>query len=83
MSEISINNQIIIDSVEHVLTGLKNQTVFSDVDINDVVEYVRSQDNTVFYLDDHLALTAPMSPDAVYLWVDTGFLSKYNSPLFI
>lgn len=83
MSEISINNQIIIDSVEHVLTGLNNQTVFSDVDINDVVEYVRSQDNTVFYLDNHLALTAPMSPDAVYLWVDTGFLSKYNSPLFI
>lgn len=82
-SEISINNQILIDSVEHVLTGLNNQTVFRDIDINDVVEFIRNEENTVFFLNDKLEITRNMAPDSVYLWVDTGFISRYGHPLFI
>lgn len=82
-SEISINNQILIDSVEHVLIGLNNQTAFRDIDINDVVEFIRKEENTVFFLNDKLEITRNMAPDAVYLWVDTGFISRYGHPLFI
>lgn len=82
-SEISINNQILIDSVEHVLTGLNNQTPFRDIDINDVVEFIRNEENTVFFLNDKLEITRNMAPDSVYLWVDTGFISRYGHPLFI
>ena len=82
-SEISINNQILIDSVEHVLTGLNNQTAFRDIDINDVVEFIRKEENTVFFLNDKLEITRNMAPDSVYLWVDTGFISRYGHPLFI
>lgn len=82
-SEISINNQILIDSVEHVLIGLNNQTAFRDIDINDVVEFIRKEENTVFFLNDKLEITRNMAPDSVYLWVDTGFISRYGHPLFI
>lgn len=82
-SEISINNQILIDSVEHVLIGLNNQTAFRDIDINDVVEFIRNEENTVFFLNDKLEITRNMAPDSVYLWVDTGFISRYGHPLFI
>lgn len=82
-SEISINNQILIDSVEHVLIGLNNQTAFRDIDINDVVDFIRNEENTVFFLNDKLEITRNMAPDSVYLWVDTGFISRYGHPLFI
>ena len=82
-SEISINNQILIDSVEHVLIGLNNQTAFRNIDINDVVEFIRNEENTVFFLNDKLEITRNMAPDSVYLWVDTGFISRYGHPLFI
>ena len=66
-----------------MLTGLNNQTVFRDIDINDVVEFIRNEENTVFFLNDKLEITRNMAPDSVYLWVDTGFISRYGHPLFI
>lgn len=85
MGEISVFDNVIIDSVDEVLSHLSIRlglTLSQSIDLDKVVEFIQTQDNTKFYVDERFNVKTETS-DTVYLFLDTGLLDKNGEIIFI
>lgn len=80
MNEITFDN-ITLDEVETLVRFLSSKSRVQNIDINDVVDFVKKQENTKFYFDNQLSGCDEKA--ASYLWLDTGFTDDRKRPLFI
>lgn len=80
MNEITFDN-ITLDEVETLVRFLSSKSKVPNIDINDVVEFIKTQENTKFYFDNQLSGCDEKA--ASYLWLDTGFTDDRKRPLFI
>lgn len=80
MNEITFDN-ITLDEVETLVRFLSSKSKVFDIDINDVVDFIKTNKNTKFYFDSQLS--GCEEKNASYLWVDTGFTDERKRPLFI
>lgn len=83
MGELNIDRNIVIDNLEEMLKILEKECGFSDIDVNDIVEFVQGEKSTKFYFDDAMNGKDEKSRDVRYLWLDTGFEDSKGYPLFI
>ena len=83
MAEITIEDGIIIDSLDETISRLENLSGIKNIDINDIVEFVQTQKYTKFYLDKEMNGVDPLDNHSIYLWVDTGFEDENKNPIFI
>ena len=83
MGEVNIDRNIVIDNLEEMLKILEKECGFSDIDINDIVEFVQGEKSTKFYFDDAMNGKDEKSRDIRYLWLDTGFEDIRGNPIFI
>lgn len=84
-NEIYVDNDILIDDVNAMLSILKKQTGRDDIDINKIVDFIDKENATKFYFDKLLKCVNPAETKAEieYLWLDTGLLDTNNRPIFI
>lgn len=52
MSEYKISDGIIIDEIETVIERLEARTGFNNIDINDIVEFIKNEPGTLIYVDE-------------------------------
>jgi len=83
MGEVNIDRNIVIDNLEEMLKILEKECGFSDIDVNDIVEFVQGEKSTKFYFDNAMNGKDERSRDIRYLWLDTGFEDSKGYPLFI
>lgn len=80
MSEITFKN-FIIDEPDTVSQYLTQKTKIKNIDLDEVVDYIQNQENTIFFLDK--TFTGCEERNATYAWLDTGFLDEHKHPIFI
>lgn len=80
MNEITFDN-ITLDELDKLKHYLTCKTKFPEIDIDDIVEFIKTQEHTKYYFDTQLS--GSDEKDAMYLWLDTGFKDTRNRPLFI
>lgn len=80
MNEITFDN-ITLDELDNLKKFLSAKTKFQDIDIQDIISFVRKEENTKYYFD--TSLSSSDERDSMYLWLDTGFKDTRNRPLFI
>lgn len=83
MGEVNIDRNIVVDNIEEMLKILEKESSFSDIDVNDIVEFVQGEKSTKFYFDDAMNGKDEKSRDIRYLWLDTGFEDSRGNPIFI
>jgi len=80
MSEITFGN-CIIDDPEAVLKYLSQMSKIQNIDLDDVIEFIQTEESTKIYLDK--TITGCEEKDATYVWLDSGFTDERKQPLFI
>jgi hypothetical protein len=84
MGEINISNNIILDDDNMIIERLRLFSGINAVGIDAVVEFIKNEENTHFYLDDKMNIKTEDDRGIKYLWLDTGLESTKDSrPLFI
>lgn len=79
-NEITFDN-ITFDELDTLLKFLSAKTKIQNIDIKDVIEYIKNHENTKYYFDTRLSSSDPK--DSMYVWLDTGFKDTRQQPLFI
>ena len=79
-NELTFDN-ITFDELDTLLRFLSAKTKIPNIDINDVVNYIKTQENTKYYFDQ--TISGSDEKNSMYLWLDTGFLDERKHPLFI
>lgn len=85
MSEIEISSNIIIDDVDEVQKHLNRHLSLEQgrtVDMNKVVDFIKTQEKTRIYMDTKMSMRMECEKPE-YLWVDTGLTNKAGNALFI
>ena len=82
MSEIIIDNNIIVDEPANVTRAIYNLSGIS-VDFGVVQKFIQSEKNTRFYLDSKMKSSKEPGSCNNYLWLDTGFTDYNDNPIFI
>lgn len=81
MSELKIKENIIIDDAEAVVERIEERTGFRNIDINDIIDFINHEPNTIYYVDEKG--NVKVEPDNTrYLWIDSGF-EEEGKPIFI
>lgn len=83
VSEMIIEKTIIIDDVECVMSVLEGLSGKRISGIETVKKYICTERNTKFYIDKKLRSKVNRDPDALYLWLDTGYRDWNNNAIFI
>lgn len=73
--EQKINETHIIDEVEMVKQKIC-ELVFGDISIPEMIEFIRSEKNTIFYFDQNLSEKKEGDKNIQYAWVDSGYCYK-------
>ncbi len=80
MTEMIIDNGIIVDDAESVLFGLRELCGKEVSDLGVVKRFINQETNTKFYFDNNLNSFMQQQNNCVYLWLDTGFTDYYGNP---
>lgn len=83
MTEMIIDNDIMIDDVESVLFGIRDLSGRRVADLEVVKRFVNQEKNTRFYLDNKLNSFMQKQPGCIYVWIDTGFTDYNGNPILI
>jgi hypothetical protein len=84
MEEILISENIIIDEVDGTLERLRSFSKISAVKMEDVIDFIKTEKCTQFYLDDKMNLKEAGERGVRYLWLDTGLEGSTNKrPIFL
>ena len=83
MEEITILNNVIIDDVEDMVDRLKNSSGIYNLNIKDIVNFIKTEVNTFFYFDEKMCIKQEGDKGIKYLWLDTGLETADGKPLFI
>lgn len=84
-TELCITPYIIIDKPTVFKSKLEELSGISNINLDDVVNFIKTQKNTLFYFDTSLKLKNPEDKysEIKYLWCDTGILDRQARPLFL
>jgi hypothetical protein len=84
MGEINISNNIILDDDNTIIDKLRLFSGIKSVEIEAVVEFIKNEENTHFYMDEKMNIKPEDDRGVKYLWLDTGLENAKDSrPLFI
>lgn len=83
MSNICIEDGIMIENVEMLLEGLNSVSSIQVEDINTIISFIQNEHHTKFYLDNKLSSKMIEEDGSIYLWLDTGLINEYGNPIFI
>ena len=83
MGEVTFDKNIYVDNVDEMIAILEKETGISNIDINDIVEFVQGEKSTKFYFDQDMNGKDERARNITYLWLDTGFVDAKGNPLFI
>lgn len=83
MSNIVIEDGIIVENVEELLDGLNSISSIQIEDINTVVSFIQNEHHTKFFLDNRLSSKMIEEDNSIYLWLDTGLTDVKGNPVFI
>ena len=81
VEELVIKNEIIIDNVDSFKKGIFHATGHENIDIEEIKEFVLSQEGTMYYFDNSLNSTS--EKEAKMLWIDTGYVGAGNETVFV
>ena len=84
--EYTLSANITIDNVEEALKRVQLLSGCSDVSIDKIADFCKSEVATMYYIDDKLNSYCDENScnNIVYLWVDTGYISdRYGQPIFL
>lgn len=81
VKELIIKDNIIIDNVDSFKKGIFHATGYENIDIEEIKEFVLSQEGTMYYFDNSLNSTS--EKDAKMLWIDTGYVGAGNETVFV
>ena len=76
MAELTFD-RFTFDDTETIRTYLSKRSGITDIDLDDVVEFIQNEEGTIFFIDS--TLTGCEEKDSVYAWLDTGFVDT-SSP---
>lgn len=85
MSEIELSSNVIIDDVDEVMKHLAYRLNLDDnqsVDLDKIIDFIKTQDRTHFYMDIKMNMKTD-SDKTEYLWLDTGLITKSGDAVFI
>lgn len=83
MMNIEIESGIIIDKPEELLEGLNTLSSICLEDMEQVLSFIKDEKHTKFYINHKLHSQVVEEDSSVYLWLDTGLVDDYGSPIFI
>ena len=83
MTEMIIENGIVIDDVESVLCGIRELCGQKITDLEVVKKFINHEKNTKFYLDNNLNSYMQQEPSCIYIWLDTGYQDSHGNPILI
>ena len=83
MSNIVIEDGIIVENVEELLDGLNSISSMQIEDINTIVLFIQNEHHTKFFLDNKLSSRMIEEDSSIYLWLDTGLTDVKGNPIFI
>ena len=83
MTELVIDQGIIIDDAESVLCGIREISGRQVPDLETVKKFINTEKNTRFYLDSSLNSSMQKGQNSVYLWLDTGYTDRGGNPIMI
>lgn len=81
MDEINISANIIIDSADETIIRLRQFSKISSLNMDDVVDFIKTEANTYFYLDEKMNIKEEGDKGIKYLWLDTGL--EGPKPIFL
>lgn len=82
MANYLIKENIEISDVDKAIESLKYNLEFSNIKIEDIAEFIKTQKATIFYLDEKMnGISENDTSKAKYVWLDTGLL-RGKEPLF-
>lgn len=70
-----INETHIIDEAE-IVEGRICKLLCRDISVSEIVEFIRTEKNTIFYFNEELAERKEGDRDIYYAWADTGYCHK-------
>lgn len=83
MEEISISSNIIIDAVDETFDRLRQFSRIDNLDMDDVIDFIRTEKSTHFYFDEKMNLKEEGDRNIKYLWLDTGLEEPNKRPIFL
>lgn len=83
MTNMTIENGMVIDDVESVIYGLRELSGKMVSDLEVVRRFIIQEKNTIFYLDSNLNSFMQCQNKCIYAWLDTGFTNCYGEPIMI
>jgi hypothetical protein len=84
MEEILISENIIIDEVDETVERLRLFSNINALEIDDVVDFIKTEKYTHFYFDEKMNLKEEGERGVRYLWLDTGLEGSTNKrPIFL
>ncbi len=79
--ELIFKNNCIVTDIENVEERI-NRLTKDRYNRDDMVLFVNSEENTIFYFDKDLGMREETDRENSWAWIDTGYL-YYNEPIFI
>lgn len=83
MEQYVLNTNKIIENVDEVVRRIQNQSGHDDVDFDTVKEFIINQSGTEFFLDNKMQGKTEDDKEALYLWLDTGYVNSKGNAIFI
>lgn len=81
--DIYISEQFIIENSEEVEERLRTILNNNSVNLNDSIDFIKSEVSTIFFFDSKLNLKQEDDKDIIYAWLDTGYCTPNNEPIFL
>lgn len=81
--EYRINDRIIIDNAEEVVSRVQELSGCIEVNLDEIRKFINEENSTCFYFDNKMNGKSENDKGTIYLWVDTGYVSKSGRAIFI
>lgn len=80
---LKITENIIIDDINEVISRMQELIGPETFDINSMMNFIENEKATKFYFDQKMQGRSEGDRAAVYLWLDTGYVSQRDRTIFI
>lgn len=80
---LKITENIIIDDIDEVISRMQELIGPETFDINSMMNFIENEKATKFYFDQKMQGRSEGDRAAVYLWLDTGYVSQRDRTIFI
>ncbi len=83
MCRMKIENGITIDAVENVVMAIEHLNGMKIDDYEVIKKFITEENSTKYYIDDKLNSYMEPTGDAVYVWLDSGFVDRAGRTILI